>query len=56
MLVARQCMVQILRIAAPPELAEEANRMLPDLVEYNRFLTQFGITQDELTSRRGGSP
>jgi hypothetical protein len=39
-----------------PELAEEANRTLPDLVEYNRFLTQFGITQDELTSRRGGSP
>ena len=56
MQVARQCVVQILRIAALTELAEEANRMLPDLVEYNRFLTQFGITQDELISRRGGSP
>ena len=56
MQVARQCVVQILRIAALPELAEEANRTLPDLVEYNRFRTQFGITQDELTSRRGGSP
>jgi len=56
MQVARQCVIQILRIAALPELAEEANRMLPDLVEYNRFLTQFGITQDELISRRGASP
>jgi hypothetical protein len=37
MQVARQCVVQILRIAALPELAEEANRMLPDLVEYNAF-------------------
>ena len=56
MQVARQCVVQILRIAALPELAEGANRMLPALVKYNRFLTQFGITQDELISRRGGSP
>ena len=56
MRVARQCVVQILRIAALPELAGEANQMLPELVEYKRFLTQFGITQDELISRRGGSP
>ena len=56
MQVARQCVVQILQIAALPELAEEANRKLPDLVEYNRFLTRFGITQAELISRRGGSP
>ena len=59
MLVARQCVVQILRIAALPELAEEANRMLPDPVEYNhaaRFLAQYGITKDELISRVGGSP
>jgi hypothetical protein len=56
MQVARQCVIQILRIAALPQLAEEANKVLPDLVEYNRFLTQFGITQDELISRRGASP
>ena len=56
MKIARQCVVQILRIAALPELAEEANRLLPSRVEYDRFLTQFGITQDELISRRGGSP
>jgi hypothetical protein len=26
-----------------PELAEEAHRVLPDPVEYSRFLTRFGI-------------
>jgi hypothetical protein len=56
MQLARQCVVEILRMAALPELAEEAHRVLPDPVEYNRFLTRFGITQDELISRRGGSP
>lgn len=33
--------------------------MLPDPVEYNhaaRFLAHYGITKDELISRRGGSP
>ena len=38
---------------------EEASRLLPDPVEYNqaeRFLAQYGITKDELISRRGGSP
>ena len=40
MQVARQCVVEILRIAALPELAEEAHRLLPDPVEYSRFLTR----------------
>jgi hypothetical protein len=56
MQVARQCVVEMLRIAALPELAGEAHRVLPDPVEYNHFLTKFGLTQDELISRRGGSP
>lgn len=59
MQVTRQHVVDILRIAALPDLAEEARRALPDLVEYNhaeRFLAQYGITKDELISRRGGSP
>jgi nucleoside-diphosphate-sugar epimerase len=37
----------------------EAHRVLPDPVEYNhaeRFLAQYGLTKDELISRRGGSP
>jgi hypothetical protein len=59
MQIARQHVVDILRIAALPELAEEARRVLPDPVEYNhaaRFLARYGITKDELISRRGGSP
>jgi hypothetical protein len=41
------------------ELAEEAHRVLPDPIEYDRaerFLFQYGITKDELISRMGGSP
>ena len=59
MLVTRQHVVDILRIAALPDVAVEASRLLPDPVEYNqaeRFLAQYGITKDELISRRGGSP
>ena len=59
MQVARQHVVEILRISKLPGLAEEARRTLPDPVEYDyaeRFLAQFGITKDELVSRMGGSP
>jgi hypothetical protein len=59
MQVTRQHVVDILRMAALPGLAQEALRVLPDPVEYNhaeRFLAQYGITKDELISRRGGSP
>ena len=59
MQVTRQHVVHILRIVGLRELAEEAQRVLPDPVEYNhaeRFLAQYGITKDELISRMGGSP
>ena len=59
MQVTRQHVVDILRITGLSALAEEARRVLPDPVEYNyaqRFLAQYGITKDELISRRGGSP
>ena len=59
MQVTRQHVVDILRIVGLSVLAEEARRALPDPVEYNyaeRFLAQYGITKDELISRRGGSP
>jgi len=59
MQVTRQHLVDILRMAALPDLADEAFRALPDPVEYNhaeRFLAQYGISKDELISRRGGSP
>ena len=59
MQVTREHVVGILRMAALPDLAEEARRALPDPVEYNRaerFLAEYGVTKDELISRRGGSP
>ena len=59
MQVARQHVVEILRVSGLPEVAEEARRALPDPVEYDeaeRFLAQFGVTKDELISRVGGSP
>jgi hypothetical protein len=46
-------------MAALPDLAEEALRVLPDPVEYTfaeRFLAEYGVTKDDLISRRGGSP
>jgi hypothetical protein len=57
--VPRQHVVHILRMAGLPDLADEAQRVLPDPVEYDHaanFLAQHGITKDELISRRGGSP
>jgi hypothetical protein len=59
MQVTRQHVVDILRTARLPELAEKARRVLPDPVEYNQaalFLFQYGITKDDLISRMGGSP
>ena len=59
MQITREHVVGILRMVALPDLAEEARRVLPDPVEYNfaeRFLAQYGLTKDELISRRGGSP
>jgi hypothetical protein len=58
MRVPRQHVVDILRMVALPELAEEAYRVLPDPVEYDhaeRFLALYGISKDELISRRGGT-
>ncbi|MFI0451981.1 hypothetical protein ACH34W_41790 [Actinomadura sp. 6N118] len=42
-----------------PGVADEADKALPDPVEYDRaenFLAQYGITKDQLISWRGGSP
>ena len=59
MQVTRQHLVDILRMAALPDLADEAFRALPDPVEYNhaeRFLARYGISKYELISRRGRKP
>ncbi|MFI0454159.1 hypothetical protein ACH34W_52980 [Actinomadura sp. 6N118] len=57
--VPRQHVIQLLHEAGLPEVAEEAEQILPDPVEYDRaesFLAQYGVTKDELISWRGGSP
>ena len=57
--VSLQHVVQILEAAGLHGLADEARRELPDPVEFDRaasFLARYGITADELISRRGGSP
>ena len=55
----RAQVVEMLRKAGLPEVAEEAERSLPDPVELERaaeFGQRHGITRDELISRMGGSP
>jgi hypothetical protein len=57
--VTRRHVMRILREAGLPEVAEEAERILPDPVPYEQaesLLAQHGITRDELVSRHGGSP
>jgi len=59
MLLTKQEIVRILRNAGLPDVAEEAERSLPDEVDLDRaadFGARYGITRDELISRMGGSP
>jgi hypothetical protein len=59
MQVTKRHIVEILRTAGLPQVAEEANRSLPDEVDLERaeqFVGRHGITKDELISRMGGSP
>jgi hypothetical protein len=51
--------VAVLRRAGLPEVADEANRSLPDEVDLEQlqeFGLRHGITRDWLVSRMGGSP
>ena len=51
--------VRILRNAGLPQVAEEAERSLPDEVDLRRaaeFGARYGVTRDVLISRMGGSP
>jgi hypothetical protein len=55
----RQDLVDMLRRAGFGEAAEEALRILPDPVDFEEaaeLLQPYGITQDEVLSRMGGSP
>jgi hypothetical protein len=55
----RQLVVDVLRHAGWPELADEASRVLPDPVDFNQlgaWAMKHGFTRDDLVSRLGGSP
>ena len=59
MQVTRQHVVEVLRASELPEVADEANRSLPEELDLERaadFLARYGITKDALISRMGGSP
>lgn len=52
-------MVDVLKRVGLTELAEEASRVLPDLVDADQleeWALQRGISHDDLISRMGGSP
>ena len=58
-LITKHEIVRVLRNAGLPDVAEEAERSLPDEVDLERaaeFGARYGITRDELISRMGGSP
>ena len=55
----RQHVVNLLRRAGMPELADEASRDLPDPVDTDKLSEwgiQHGISHDDLVSYFGGSP
>jgi len=55
----RQEIVRVLRNAGLPEVADEADQMLPDELDLERamqFGARYGITRDGLISRMGGAP
>ena len=59
MQLTRQDVVDMLRRAGLPEMAEDALHNLPDPVDSEKvaaWAVPYGINMDEITSRMGGSP
>ena len=55
----RQHVVDVLRKAGLPQMADEALRDLPDPVDSEQvaaWAVPYGVSMDELTNRMGGSP
>jgi hypothetical protein len=55
----RQHVVDVLRKAGLPQMADEALHDLPDPVDSEQvaaWAVPYGVSMDELTSRMGGSP
>ena len=59
MQLTRQHVVDVLRKAGLPQMADVALRDLPDPVDSEQvaaWAVPYGVSMDELTSRMGGSP
>ena len=59
MLITKHEIVRVLRNAGLEQVAEEAERSLPDELDLDQaaeFGMRYGLTRDELISRMGGSP
>ena len=59
MQLTRQHVVDVLRTAGLPEMAEEAVRDLPDPVDSEQvaaWAVPYGVNMSDLASRVGGSP
>ena len=59
MRLTRQHVVDVLRKAGLPQMADVALRDLPDPVDSEQvaaWAVPYGVSMDELTSRMGGSP
>ena len=59
MQLTRRNVVDLLRRAGLPEMADDAQRDLPDPVDSEQvaaWAVPYGINMDEITSRMGGSP
>ena len=59
MQVTKRHVVEVLRTAGLSQVADEADRSLPDEMTLERaeqFVGRYGITKDQLISRLGGSP
>lgn len=57
--MSRQQVVDVLHRLGHGHLVEEAERVLPDPVDYDElgeWAQRHGVTRDELVSRMGGSP
>ena len=55
----RQHVVDVLHTLRRPDLADEVSRDLPDPVDIDRlvaWMTQHGISREEMVSQMGGSP
>ena len=55
----KQACLAIVRRVGGPDLVEEADRILPERIDLDRdsgLLRRFGLTEEQMMDRLGGSP